>query len=361
MRPALALLLIATSLHAGAQSAAPAAALLPEEQAAVAVHEASIGSVVTVHISWDDKSAPLDPDLRKLFKLPDEPAGRDPRRERAIGTGVVWDAAGHVVAMAGDAVRPGARVEVVLADGSRHDTTVIGSDATLNVAVLQIAGPVPGLHPARLGSSATLRVGQYLFAFGSAWGRGVVMLEGMLGGISSAYGGNGRNSLLVNAAINPGNAGGPVLDTGGRLVGMVHGTYGNGSTVGLVLALPVDDLAAAVPRLIADGRISRAQLGLSIVDPQDETTRANLPAGMQPGVPVLGVDAGGPGERAGLRARVDDAIDVITGIDGAPVRGYPDLRAALDRLRPGQVCTLAVWRAGKTINVPVTLGAEKAK
>jgi len=359
MRPALALLTIAAFLP-GAAPAAPAP-LLAEEQVAIAVHDAAIGSVVQVDVDWQAKDGSASPEFEQFFgKIMPVQSPRPPHRDHVAGTGVVWDAAGHVVAMIEMAGKTDARIALTFSDGSRRSARLVGTDRALNVSVLQIDGAPSGLHPITLGSSAGLRVGQQVFALGSAWGRGIVMMQGMLGATSADFDNTGRTSLLVNSPVNPGNTGGPVLDTSGQVIGLIQGMYTNNGYAGLAMAMPSDTLAWVVPRLIADGRVARGQLGLTIVDSKRDSDQAALPEGLPGGVAVATVSAGGPAERAGLRARAGDAVDVITGIDGSPVRGFPDLRAVLDRLRPGQTCTLTVWRAGKTISVPVTLGAEKA-
>lgn len=337
----------ALALPAWAGPETPRGALLPEEENAVKVHDAALASVVQVEVSWTTPASDVSPELQKFFGQP--PAGT--RQRRLVGTGVVWDDAGHVVTMA-TVARSGTRFALLLADGSRRAATLLASDDLAGIAVLQVDGSPAGLHAIARGTSAALRVGQRLYVIGNAYGRVNVMSEGMLGAVTGALSADGHANLVLNASINPGNAGGPVLDTAARVVGLVEGSYGNGSNPGYALGLPVDDVAAAAQALIAHGGpIDHPLLGLEVASA--EVT--DLPAGLPPGVPVMQVDAQGAARRAGLLARDGDAMDVITAIDGTPVQTLAQLRAQLDKHRPGDTCQLDVWRAGATRRASVTL------
>ena len=366
MRPALCLLplLAALATPAFAQNAPAKPALLPDEVVAMAVHDATANSVLRIDVAWNPSAARTNAGLDKL--LPKEfvqsQSQSQSQLQRAVGSAVLWDDAGHVVTTEFRSPNPGSTYEATLPDGTRRPARLLGTDAELGISVLQLEGAATGMRPVKPGASHALRVGQRLYVLGTAWGRSFILLEGMLGGISAAYADNGHDSLLLTATINPGNAGGPVFDTSGRLVGLIQGLYGVGGNAGnggLTTVLQSDDFAWAVPQLIAKGRVDRARLDIGLVDLSATNDGNAVPANLPRGVGVLTLGVDGAGARAGLRARDGDAIDVITGFDGTPVRSYADLRAALDRRRAGDACTLTVWRAGKTIELPVTLSASR--
>lgn len=364
MRPALRLLPLLAALAgpAFAQNAPAKPALLPDEVVAMAVHDATANSVLKIDVAWSASAARTDASLDKL--LPKEFVQSQSRSQlqRAVGSAVLWDDAGHVVTTEFRSPNPGSTFEATLPDGTRRPARLLGTDTELGISVLQLEGAATGMRPVTAGASHALRVGQRLYVLGNAWGRSFILLEGMLGGISAAYADNGHDSLLMTATVNPGNAGGPVFDTSGRLVGLIQGLYGVGGNAGnggLTMVLQSDDFAWAVPQLIAKGRVDRARLDIGLVDLSAANDGNEVPADLPRGVGVLTLGVDGAGARAGLRARDGDAIDVITGLDGTPVRSYADLRAALDRRHAGDACTLTVWRAGKTIELPVTLSASR--
>jgi S1-C subfamily serine protease len=344
-----ALLLGALALPAAATGpVGPAAALQAEEANAAAVHDAIAPSVVKIDVSWLEPPAKLAPGLEQFLRQ-DSQGNATPRH--GTGTGVLWDASGHVVTSSTVVEAPGGTLKVTLADGSRRDATLVAVDDRSKVAVLKIEGATTGLRPATPGPSGSLRVGQRIYVMGASFGKALVFVDGMLGAVTSAYADDGYQDLAVNTSLNPGTAGGPLFDSAGRMVGMVKGVYAGNSGGGFALGTASDEIAWVVPRLLADGHIDRAQIGISIQDPDAPPLPPNLPAG----VAVFAVDAAGPGQRAGLRPRDGDAVDIITAMDGAPIASFPELRRALERYRPGDACTLTVWRAGRTRSVSVIL------
>ncbi len=348
MRAALPLLFALATLPALAAGASPSRdAVQQAEDNAARVYESAVSSVVQIDARWTQKAEGIDPNLAKLLGK----QANEPEPQHIIGSGVVWDDAGHVVTMAEVAVQ-GGTFSVTLADGSHRTAKVLGSDPTLDISVLQLEGPVHDLHPIAAGTSQGLRVGQHVYVIGSPYGLTNMLSEGLLGGISRHMAQNGHATLVLGADVNPGNAGGPVLDSSGRVIGLVTGNYGSGRSPGFAMGLPIDDIASVVARLIADGRIDHPRLGIQV---DDGPVVADLPAGLPEGVRVAGVDPGGAAERAGVRARDGDAIDVITAIDSVAIASFADLRKQLDKHRTGDHATLTIWRSGQTRVVPITL------
>jgi S1-C subfamily serine protease len=335
-----------------AEVVAPRATLLPMEENAASVYDAALSCVVQIRSTWVE--APRAPIKGLELLLGKAAAESAPVTNNSNATGVLWDDAGHVVTMARLAT-PGSTFMLTLADGSRRTAKVVGTDSTLDITVLKLDGPVVAQHPIVRGSSRSLRVGQRVYVIGNPFDLTNVMTEGMLGAISTKVAGNGHPALVLNASLNPDNQGGPILDTAGRVIGLIHSSYSRGSGAALALGMPIDDIAAVVPRLIADGHVDHPRLGVQIEDGND----VELPSGLPSGVAISRADPGGAAERAGILAREGNAIDVITAIDGVEVRSYGDLRAQLDKHSAGQSCALTVWRAGKTRLVTFQLGAAK--
>ena len=170
-----------------------------------------------------------------------------------------------------------------------------------------------------------------------------------------------RGVIQTDAAINPGNSGGPLLDSAGRLIGVNTAIYSpSGASAGIGFAIPVDEVNRIVPRLIRDGRVVRPALGVT-AGPE-----AMLRAlGLKGGVPLVRVAPGSPAQRAGLqpfqRGSDGEVVpgDVVTAVDGEPVGDFDDLLAQLERRQPGDSVTLSLWRAGKTRQQGVVLGAPE--
>ena len=159
--------------------------------------------------------------------------------------------------------------------------------------------------------------------------------------------------IQTDAAVNPGNSGGPLLDSSGRLIGVNTAIFSpSGANAGIGLAIPVDTANRVIPALIRDGRVPTPGIGILVAD---EAIAAHL--GIQ-GIVVADVVPGSPAERAGLRGidRMNGiAGDVITEVDGDPVRRLTDLTERLEQAGPGKTVTLTVQRGNGTRNVEVAV------
>jgi S1-C subfamily serine protease len=219
--------------------------------------------------------------------------------------------------------------------------------------------------PIPVGSSAELRVGQTVLAIGNPFGLDHTLTTGIVSALNRTVenesGGDIDNVIQTDAAINPGNSGGPLIDSAGRLVGINTMIYSpSGAYAGIGFAVPVDTINRVVPRLIGYGRYVRPTLGISA---DDDVGRRLI--GDEEGVPVLGVTAGSPAQRAGLRAwertstgRVR-AGDVIEAVDGRAVGNFAELVNVLDAYEFGDRITLTVRRSDESVEVPVTLGSAE--
>ena len=286
---------------------------------------------------------------------------------RGAGTGVIWDASGivvtnfHVV----EEVVGGGLLIVTFADGSSHRATVVGAAPDRDLAVLRIASPPGGLVEIPVGSSEELRVGQKVYAIGNPFGLDQTLTAGIVSALGRQIGGvTGRpitDVIQTDAAIYPGNSGGPLLDSAGRMVGMNTAIYspdGAGNTR-IGFAIPVDtEFRRIIARLEEEGALVRAGLGVYLAH-DSVSERHQLP-----GLRVLQVVPESAAARAGLRPTREHETtgeiiwgDVIVAIDGTPTRTRKEFDKQLGGRRVGETVTLTVSRDGKRVEVPVTLQA----
>ncbi|MGE0802475.1 MAG: S1C family serine protease [Lautropia sp.] len=275
------------------------------------------------------------------------------------GTGFVWDAQGHVVTNF-HVIQNANGARVTLADQRTFRAGLVGAFPDRDLAVLRIDAPAATLRPVAIGTSRDLQVGQKVYAIGNPFGLDQTLTTGIVSAlnreIESVTQRAIKGAIQTDAAINPGNSGGPLLDSAGRLIGVNTAIYStSGASAGIGFAIPVDEVNRIVPRLIRDGRTIRPALGITTAPP--ELNRLlNLPKG----VVIVRVQPNGPAARAGLRAfaRGDVGVvpgDVITAVDGEAVETFDDLMTVLEDRRPGDTCTLTLWREGKVRRQPVTL------
>jgi S1-C subfamily serine protease len=279
------------------------------------------------------------------------------------GSGFVIDANGHILTNY-HVVEGADTVQVTLADGSTHEATVIGADASNDVAVIRVSVPGDPLIPVRLGDSSGLLVGQKVLAIGNPFGLERTLTTGIISSLDrSIKAKNGRTIkgiIQTDAAINPGNSGGPLLNSRGEVIGMNTAILSQvGQSAGIGFTVPINAIKRILRPLIEEGHVTRADLGL---------TRVYRTAD---GLLVLGVVEGGPAEDAGIRAiqvkryrfgnyvttKPDpESADLIVAIDGKPVKTYEDLLTEVEAHAPAEKVVVTVIRKGKKVEVPVKLG-----
>jgi 2-alkenal reductase len=296
-----------------------------------------------------------------------------------LGSGFVVDGNGEIATNAhvvttgeGQSIRKAGKVFVHFADGNQVDAKVLGFDPFSDVALIKVDPRGLTLHPLALGSVGAVTVGEPVAAIGSPFGEERSLSIGVISAtdrsIQSLTGFETSGALQTDAAINSGNSGGPLLDARGRVLGInsqIRTTSGEGSGVGF--AVPVDVVRRSLDQLRRTGRARYAYLGVSTrqVYPQlDE--RFGL--GTDHGAFVQLVEPGGPADQAGLKAggdrqrfQEDDwriGGDVITKVDGRPVRQDSDVSVALLAHAPGDAVRLEVVRDGRRRTVSVKLGTR---
>jgi len=290
------------------------------------------------------------------------------RYQEGAGTGFLWDTAGTVVTnyhVVQRVVEARSRLKVALGE-DLFDATVIGSSPRNDIAVLQIVAPPKTLQPIPLGTSADLKVGQFVLAIGNPYGFDRSLSTGIISALNRNIATeNSQMSGLIqtDAAINPGNSGGPLLDSAGRLIGMNTAIYSpSGTNAGIGFAVPVDVINDVVPGLL-DGSSAQRQLGVEVAD---TLLRVDRRTGFTAGIPVLRVESGFGAQAAGIqpfrldaRGNILDWGDIIVAVDGTPIRSQADLQRLLRGRKRGETVSVKVVRgdreSAKVVDVPVAL------
>jgi S1-C subfamily serine protease len=263
----------------------------------------------------------------------------EPREQRGGGSGFLFTPDGLILTNS-HVVHEATRIAVTTTDGRRMPATLIGDDPASDLAVIRV--DEPGLTVAALGDSQRLRVGQVVIAIGAPYGFQSTVTAGVvsaLGRSLRSYSGRLIDDVVqTDASLNPGNSGGPLVDSSGLVVGV------NTATIlpaqGICFAIGINTAKFVASRLLRDGRIRRSYIGVSAqtVPVHRRVVRFyDLPK--ETGVIVLSVEEGSPARRAGLRDG-----DVIVALEGAPVAGVDDLHRLLTDVRVGVSCTLTVLR-----------------
>ena len=266
---------------------------------------------------------------------------------QAQGSGFVYDSSGHVITNA-HVVDGAESAKVRFADGKTYDATVVGVDASTDLAVLKVEAPSSALHPLELADSSQAAVGDVVVAIGSPFGLENSVTTGIVSALGrSMKAPNGytiTGSIQTDAAINHGNSGGPLLDLDGKVVGVnaqIESESGGNDGVGF--AIPSSTVKSIVAQILEDGSVQHAYLGVSVTAAADGTAGAQLAE----------VRSGTPAAEAGLQAG-----DVLTAVDGDAVSSAAALQSAIDAKKPGDRVILDYLRDGAHRTVTVTLGTR---
>ncbi len=303
----------------------------------------------TAHISQDPHHAlKNDPLFRHFFG--EEMEEEDEQPENSLGSGVIVSADGliltnnHVISSAD-------QIEVALSDGSKSSATIVGTDPETDVAVLKINRK--HLPAITFSNSEQMKVGDVVLAIGNPFGVGQTVTQGIISAL-------GRNHLGINtfenfiqtdASINPGNSGGALIDTNGNLIGINSAIYSrNGGSMGIGFAIPVSIAKQVMEQISSNGSVTRGWIGIEAQDITPELAESfNLKS--INGSLVAGVLIDSPADRAGMRPG-----DILTAIDDKPVTDSQSMLNIIAMLKPKEKATLTILRAGKKINIQLTVG-----
>jgi S1-C subfamily serine protease len=264
------------------------------------------------------------------------------------GSGIIVNRDGVVLTNA-HVVGQSRTVEVGLADGRTLTGQVAGVDPTIDVAVVRVAAQ--NLPAAPLGDSDNLQVGQAAIAIGNPLGLERTVTSGVVSAVNRNPRGIALDGLIqTDAAISPGNSGGPLVDSRGRVIGINTAVLSGAGASGLGFAVPINLANDVVRQILETGRITRAYLGVSFADVDPELARQfGLP--VKQGIIVGAVEGGSPAARAGIRPQ-----DIIVKGNDTAVESGGDLRRLLRTLKPGATVRLEVVRPNGRTTIPVQLG-----
>jgi S1-C subfamily serine protease len=288
----------------------------------------------------------VSPSVVKIDVQQQAPNGRYARA--GSGSGFIFTPDGFVLTNS-HVVHGAARLEVTLTDGRAYEATLIGDDPDTDLAVVRIHAP--DLTPVKLGDSASLRVGQVVIAVGNPYGFQCTVTAGIVSALGrSLRGQSGRlidDVIQTDAALNPGNSGGPLVNSRGEVIGV------NTAVIlpaqGICFAVPVDTAKYVVGYLMRDGKIRRGYIGFAgqnIDLPRRFVRFHQLPK--ESGVLVISIEKQSPAAAAGL-----DEGDVIVGFDGHVVATIDDLHRRLTADKIGATCVLTVVRRSERLDINI--------
>ena len=319
-----------------------------------------------------------------FFGTPDQNNNQPsvPQYSQALGSGFVWNQDGYIVTN-NHVVNGANKIEVKFADGTTLPAKLIGTDPDSDLAVVKVDNPGFTLTPITLSSSSAVKVGQIAVAIGNPFGLENSMTTGIVSALDRTLPAgetntNGTNFSIPNiiqtdASINPGNSGGPLVDDQGALIGVntaIESSSNSNSGVGF--AIPATIVSRVVPELISNGKYEHPYLGISGTSITPDIATAMKLDATQRGALVEEIVPNGPADKAGLQGSdrqttidgedINVGGDVITAIDGTPVKSMDDIIAYLaNHTDIGQKVTLTILRAGKEKSIDVTLAARPAK
>ncbi len=324
------------------------AGLTPEERVNVTVYENCHRSVVHIETRGDSDSF----------------LGRVVSSEGS-GSGSVWDAQGHILTNY-HVIKGAKQLLVTMHDGKQYDAVLVGNDIANDIAVLKIEPDGDELSPVKPGRSDRLRVGQRVFALGSPLGLEQTMTSGIVSSVNRSIPSLSKRMMKsiiqIDAALNRGNSGGPLMNSRGELIGMntaIASQVGENSGIGF--AIPSATITRIVPQLIQFGKVRRPSIGIESIA---ETSKGLL---------IVTLEPDGPAERAGVkgakvvrrRTVLGDLIrrdystaDILSEIDGQPIRSADDLLSTVESRQAGDSVLVTLLRGKETIRLPIRLIEE---
>lgn len=291
-------------------------------------------------------------------------------RGAGVGSGFVLDEQGHIVTN-NHVVDQATRITVVFFNGLQESAEVVGVDDDSDLAIIKVATLPEGVYPLPLADSDQVQVGDWAIAIGNPFGLGSSMTLGIISAVGRSIPSgvtpfNIPQAIQTDAAINPGNSGGPLFNLAGEVIGVNAQiqTSGSRSNSGVGFAIPANVVRHIAPTLIETGSYQWPWLGISGTDISLPLAEANELANQQ-GAYIVEVVDDGPATAAGLRGSsqqvnieglpVPTGGDVVVAVDGQAIASFTDMLVKIAYKRPGEAVTLTVLRAGRTLEVPVTL------
>jgi Do/DeqQ family serine protease len=290
-----------------------------------------------------------DPFFRQFFgEFPSRP-----REERGLGSGFIYSSEGYIIT--NEHVIHGANSIDVIIQGFKEPlpATVVGADFDLDLAVIKVKAGKP-LPTLKTGDSNKVKVGNWVIAIGNPFGLDHTVTVGVISAKErpiSVENRSYKNLLQTDASINPGNSGGPLLNLNGEVVGINTAVA---QAQGIGFAIPINTAKSILPDLIKKGKIIRPWLGVQLQDMSQELA-GYLGLNNDQGALIVGVVAGSPAARAGLRQG-----DVVVKINNRKTNNPDDLIGAIKETKIGQKVVLSIYRQGEIKTVSLTISEKPA-
>ena len=294
-----------------------------------------------------------DPFFRHFFEQPSQPRHR---KTQSLGSGVIVDAKKGYILTNNHVIDKADVIKVTLHNGETYQAKLIGTDPDSDVAVIQIKAK--NLTAIPLANSEQLQVGDFAVAIGNPFGLGQTVTSGIISAMErSGLGIEGyENFIQTDASINPGNSGGALVNLRGELIGINTAIFSkSGGNIGIGFAIPINMASDIMQQLISHGEVKRGRLGAQAQDLTPELAQAfNIK--FRRGAVVAHVEKSSPADRAGLKPG-----DIVTEINGKPVRNADALRNYMGLLRIGQTVNMKILRDNKTLTLKATVAEQDNK
>ena len=323
-----------------------------------AIAEANKGAVVNITVTERAKPSaePQIPEelqgtpFGEFFRRYGTPGPRMPRR--GMGSGFIVQPDGVVLTNA-HVVEGADEVTVKLTDRREFKGKVLGADKATDIAVVKI--DAKGLPSVRLGDPSKVRVGEWVLAIGSPFGFENTVTAGIVSGTSrSLPDGTYVPFIQTDAAVNPGNSGGPLFNLKGEVIGINSQIYSQtGGYQGIAFAIPVDVAAGVKDQLVKNGKVERGRIGVAIQE-VSQSLAQSFGLDRPRGALVAAVEKASPAEKAGLKSG-----DVILAINGRTIERSAELPPLVAAVKPGSKASFEVWREGKSRTLDVSVGQLK--
>jgi len=348
------------SNHAVAASQIIPPATAPNYRAIVARNQAAVVGITTAGpintsgpqvFSFGDSGGGDDNPLAQFFR--GAPMPRHPGVQHAQGSGFLVSADGLVLTNA-HVVDGAKEVTVKLSDHREFKAKVLGADRSSDIAVLKIEGH--DFPTVRIGNSDQLGVGDYVLAIGEPFGLEETATAGIVSAKGRSLPGDGYVPFIqTDAAVNPGNSGGPLFDSTGAVVGINAQIYTNsGGYQGVSFAIPINLAVQIKDQIVKTGKVAHSLLGVE-VQTLDQSLANSFKLTSPNGALVAKVAPDSAADRAGIKVG-----DVILKFDGAPIVDAGQLSARVGAAAPGDKATLEIWRDGRTQSMTATIGNAAA-